>query len=125
MDRRNQPPQERETALRKAMSLDHLKEQTKNVALSKKKKKNRGGKGPTQEHIGELKAALMSVLGDSQESARGEVKPANTTLPEQKNREQPEKKQETTQHPPHSPKPNEVSEEKLKAVLEGKDESIN
>lgn len=119
--------EERETQLRKAMSLEDLKPQ-KNKSKQKKKKDT---KGPTQAHINDLRAALKDVLTEEgvvqdnpKHKKKANVPPPPSMPPVQKNPFSPVvKKQPSSEVPQDKPKSEEekkeeVPEHVLKKLLE-------
>ncbi len=110
-DRRPQSnPVDRETELRKAMSLSRLKQQDK----PKGKKPN---KGPTPEHLSALREALSAVVGKPESSASSTATPAAMPTPKQQPTPQPQPQKEPVQQSKEQ-RPNEVPEHVLKKLFE-------
>jgi len=97
-------PEEREKDIRKAMTLDHLKDKASPEGRRKKKKKPHA---PSEVHMNDLKSALASVLESAQKSSQPQSK-------------EPERKPVQAKHPEAVSEPlkrAEISEEQLRAAL--------
>jgi hypothetical protein len=108
---------DRESELRKAMSLDYLKPQKpNNQNIQNNQNQMRNKKAPTPENMSALKEALLSVIGDVRKDQVKEekVEPVVTPEPEEQKLEQrPAPKAEQPK-----PLPKEIPEEQLRKLLE-------
>ncbi len=118
---------DRELEIRNVVSLDRLREK-------RKEEEQRRAKGPTPEHVADLRNALSAILGDQivaqtpplqtetkkQEPAQARPEQPRQQQPHRPQRSQPHREQPRTEHAPkqEAPQSHEVPEHVLKKLFE-------